>query len=136
MSKNKKEQGIDCIVYLSSVGDLNKVEIRENKQLNYIREYAKAHNIKITKIIRRNALGQSVVNSHWEKMISSIKHGSAKGIFLANMASVSKDIPDAFYKVGKVIEAGGMVITVDEGKLSMPIKKMKDGRMVLSNENS
>ena len=41
------------------------------------------------------------------------------GVVIANMKSVAKDIPDAFYKIGQIIDAGGITVTVDEGRLEM-----------------
>jgi hypothetical protein len=38
------------------------------------------------------------------------------------MAAVADDIPDAYRKVGEVVSAGGIIVTVDEGRLSMNIK--------------
>ena len=32
---------------------------------------------------------------------------------------ISSSVADAYFKVGLVIEAGGIVVTVDEGKLDM-----------------
>ena len=48
--KKKREKTINCFVYLSTEGDINGAEVREIKQLRYIREYAKAHNIIIKKV--------------------------------------------------------------------------------------
>ena len=48
--KKKREKTMNCFVYLSTEGDINGAESREIKQLRYIREYAKAHNIIITEI--------------------------------------------------------------------------------------
>ena len=49
--KKKREKTINCFVYLSTEGDINGAEVREIKQLRYIREYAKAHNIIIKKVL-------------------------------------------------------------------------------------
>jgi hypothetical protein len=79
-------------------------------------------------------MGQAVVNGHWKNMANMIEKGKADGILIVNMEAVSSSVPDAFHKIGQVHEAGGIVVTVDEGRLSMPIRKMRDGRMVLVNE--
>lgn len=39
------------------------------------------------------------------------------------MAAVSNSVPDAFYKVGQIIDAGGIIVTVDEGRLDMNIRR-------------
>ena len=123
MSKRKKniEPEIRCIVYLSTEGDMNFTEQRENKQLRYISEYAKAHNIKIVKKMHRDVLGQNDVNKHFNQMVEMIRKGNADGIIVANMMCISKDVPDAYFKVGMVHNAGGVMVTVDEGRLSMKI---------------
>ena len=46
------------------------------------------------------------------------------GVVVANMAAVSSSLADAYYKVGLIIEAGGVVATVDEGRLDMHIKEV------------
>lgn len=33
------------------------------------------------------------------------------------MAAISEDLPDAYKKVGQIVEAGGVIVTVDEGRL-------------------
>ena len=46
------------------------------------------------------------------------------GVVVANMAAVSSSLADAYYKVGLIIEAGGVVATVDEGRLDMHSKEV------------
>ncbi|MDD3417896.1 MAG: hypothetical protein PHY47_28555, partial [Lachnospiraceae bacterium] len=120
----------------STEGDLFGAEKREEKQLHYIRDYANSHNIIIRKKMHRDVMGQNIVNVHWDKMVDLIRRGVVDGIIVTNMEAVSSSIPDAFYKIGKVYEAGGVVVTVDEGRLSMPIRTLIDGRMVLVNAKS
>lgn len=130
------ERELNCVVYLSIEGDLFGADKREEKQLHYIRDYANSHNINIRKKMHRDVMGQKVVNEHWDKMVDLVRRGIVDGIIITNMEAVSSSIPDAFYKIGKVHEAGGVVVTVDEGRLSMPIRTLIDGRMVLVNAKS
>ena len=135
MSKKKKiHSKIKCIAYLSTHGDLHETERSENRQLRYLTDYAKAHGIDICKVVRRNGMGQGIVNKQWEVIVQSIKKGEANGVLIANTERVSSSIPDAFYKVGQIHEVGGVVVSVDEGRLGMPIRRMEDGKMVLVNE--
>lgn len=135
MSRKKKEQlEIKCIAYLSTEGDLYRTEKSENRQLRYLNDYAKAHGIDICRVVHRNGMGQVIVNKHWEYMAAMIKKGIVDGVLIVNTEAVSASVPDAFYKVGQIHEAGGIVVSVDEGRISMPIRKMIDGRMVLVNE--
>ena len=41
---------------------------------------------------------------------------------LANMGMISQSLPDAYGKVGQMLEAGGRVITVDEGELKLNLE--------------
>jgi hypothetical protein len=43
---------------------------------------------------------------------------------LANIGTISVSLADAYHKVGLIIAAGGQMITVDEGKLSLNIKAL------------
>ncbi len=126
MSKKKKviEDKITCVAYLSTTGDILSAEKREEKQLKYIMEYAKAHNIEIIRVMHRDVLGQAEMNKHFDLMVDMIKCGKVQGIILSNMMAVSTNIPDAYLKVGKVRDAGGCVVTVDEGNLLMRIKEI------------
>lgn len=123
MKQKAKEPQVNCVAYLSTVGDMFTVDLREKKQLRYISEYALAHNIIIKKVLHRDLLGQANVNQHFEKMIHMIRQGKVQGIIAANMLAISLDVADAYLKVGKVRTAGGMMITVDEGRLGMFIKE-------------
>lgn len=123
MKKSKKiEDRICCVVYLSTKGDMFSADKRELRQLSYIQEYAKAHNVKIVKKMRRDVLGQADVNRHYDLMVDMIRKGIVDGIILANMMSVSSSVADAYHKVGKVKAAGGHIVTVDEGRLEMNVK--------------
>ena len=132
--KKKEKPNLMCIAYLSTEGDLRGTEARENRQLRYLRDYAKANNVDICLVARRNGMGQATVNEHWKTMTKLISQRKADGILIANTEAVSSSVADSFLKVGQVHEAGGIVVTVDEGRLTMPIRRMIDGRMVLTNE--
>lgn len=132
--KAKKESKLMCMAYLSTDGNLYNTQEKEDKQLRYLREFAKANNIDICLVVRRKGMGQAIVNKQWETMANLIGKGKADGILIANTERISSSVKDAFYKIGQVYEMGGIVVSVDEGRLTMPIKKMIDGRMVLLNE--
>lgn len=135
LSRKKKEQlKIKCVAYLSTKGELYGMEKSENRQLRYLQDYAKAHGIDICRVIHRNGMGQVMVNEQWKYITELIEKGLVEGVLIVNTEAVSVSVPDAFYKVGQIYEAGGIVVTVDEGKLGMPVRRMTDGRMVLVNE--
>lgn len=119
--KNKKkkreaEKKINCVAYLSTDGDFDSIEYRERNQLRCIREYACAHNINITKVLHRDVLGQADINRHFKNMVSVIRAGKVEGIIVMSMMSISSSIPDAYYKIGEVIDANGVMVTVLEGR--------------------
>lgn len=114
----------DFLEYLSVDAPLEKVNILEDKQSRYIREYVKNKNYRIVGSMRRNGLSRSNVNRQWEKIVSMIYKKQVDGVVIANMAAVACDLPDAYRKVGQIIEAGGMIVTVDEGMLAMNIKEV------------
>ena len=117
--KRRAKKNIRCIVYLATVADEDTVDRKEQKQLRYIREYAKAHQLQIVKVFHRSVLGQMDTNRHYQNIISRIQSGEAEAILLANMGMISQSLPDAYGKVGQMLEAGGRVITVDEGELKL-----------------
>lgn len=124
MSKRKKkEPRIECVAYLSTTSNLWETEKRERKQERYIREYAKAHNIDIVGIYHRNGFGQNDVNRQFEEIVQIIRKKRVEGVIIANMMAISSDIPDAYYKVGKICAVGGVIVTVDEGRLALGIKE-------------
>lgn len=122
-NKKKRDKKITCVAYLSTKGDFSTVEFREQKQLNYILEYAKVHNVEIKKVMRRNVLGQADVERQFNQMLQMIRIGQVDGIILSHIFSIATNLPDAYYKVGRVLEAGGHIITVDEGRLGVYIKR-------------
>lgn len=127
MSKRKKKEPVvEAIAYLSTTGPLWETEKRERNQERYIREYAKAHNVEIVGVMRRNGLGQGDCNQQFEKIAQLIRQKRVEGVIIANMMAVSLDIPDAYYKVGKIKAAGGVIITVDEGSLGMNVKSREE----------
>lgn len=80
--KSKKiEKTISCYVCLSTNGDLRTAEYKEKKQLRYIMDYAKAHNIKISKIMHRGVLGVYPANKQFDMIVKSISEKEVDGVF-------------------------------------------------------
>jgi len=127
MSRRKKRKPlVEVVAYLSTSGPLWETEKREKKQERYIREYAAAHNLDIVGVIRRNGLGQGDANEQFEKITQLIRQKRVEGVIIVNMLAISTDIPDAYYKIGKVKAAGGVIVTVDEGNLGMNVKTWEE----------
>lgn len=121
MSRKKKRKIFDCIEYLSVEAPLEKVDFLEDKQSKYIREYVKNKEYSIVGTERRHGFSQGDVNRQWAAIVKLIRDKRVDGVVVANMAAVSNSVPDAFYKVGQIIDAGGIIVTVDEGRLDMNI---------------
>lgn len=123
MSRTKKRKIYDCIEYLSVEAPLEKVDYLEDKQSKYIREYVKNKEYSIVGTERRHGFSQGDVNRQWAAIVRLIKAKRVDGVVVANIAAVSDSVPDAFYKVGQIIDAGGIIVTVDEGRLDMNIRR-------------
>ena len=120
----RKIKKMDCIEYLSVQAPLEKVNMLEDKQSRYIHEFAKRSEFHIVGKIRRNGFSQRDVDRQWMQIVNMIRKKQISGVVVANMAAVSSSLADAYYKVGLIIEAGGVVATVDEGRLDMHIKEV------------
>ena len=120
----RKIKRIDCIEYLSVQAPLEKVNMLEDKQSRYIHDFAKRSEFHIVGKIRRNGFSQRDVDRQWMQIVNMIRKKQISGVVVANMAAVSSSLADAYYKVGLIIEAGGVVATVDEGRLDMHIKEV------------
>ena len=120
----KKIRKMDCIEYLSVQAPLEKVNMLEDKQSRYIHDFAKRSEFHIVGKIRRNGFSQRDVDRQWMQNVNMIRKKQISGVVVANMAAVSSSLADAYFKVGLIIEAGGVVATVDEGRLDMHIKEV------------
>ncbi|SFQ09969.1 hypothetical protein SAMN02910358_00752 [Lachnospiraceae bacterium XBB1006] len=126
MSKRRKEPRIECIAYLSATGSLDKILRLEDKQEQYIRTYANAHNIDIVGVVRRHGMGMQQVNNQLLQIRDLIRTERAEGIIVANMKVISSGVADAYYKVGLIRAAGGEFVTVDEGRLGMNLVEERE----------
>ncbi len=113
----RKKKIIECIEYLSVQAPLEKITMLENKQSKYIREYVANKEYRIVGTMRRNGFSQRDVNRQWEEIVTKIRKKQLHGVVVANMAAISEDLPNAYKKVGQIVEAGGVIVTVDEGRL-------------------
>ena len=120
----KKIRKMDCIEYLSVQAPLEKVNMLEDRQSRFIHDFVKRSEFHIVGKIRRNGFSQRDVDRQWMQIVNMIRKKQISGVVVANMAAVSSSLADAYYKVGLIIEAGGVVATVDEGRLDMHIKEV------------
>lgn len=128
MSRKRKRKIYECLEYLSVDAPLDKVDYLEDKQSKYIREYVRNKEYRIVGTERRHGFSQGDVNRQWNEIVNMIRKKQIDGVVIANMDSVSSDLPDAYKKVGQIVDAGGIIATVDEGRLAMSIRRMSDGK--------
>jgi len=123
-NKNKViRKTIECIEYLSVEAPLRKVDYLEDKQSKYIHEYVKNKEYCIVGTMRRYGFSQRDVDRQWSDIVDKIRRKKVDGVVIANMAAVSVNLLDAYVKVCEVVEAGGIIVTVDEGRLGLNIKE-------------
>lgn len=89
----------------------------KTSRARYIREYVANKEYRIVGTMRRHGFSQRDVNRQWEVIVTKIRKKQLHGVVVANMAAISEDLPDAYKKVGQIVEAGGVIVTVDEGRL-------------------
>ena len=75
MNKTDGKKKLSCIAYLSAKDQPAEwIEYVERKQLNYIKDYARAHNIEIKGIVHRGELGPYEANRQFELMVKRIEN--------------------------------------------------------------
>lgn len=117
--KNQNIRAKKCYVYLSTNGDEDTSYIKENKQLKVIAQYAKAHNLEISKIMRKGILGRFEMNKQFTKILSSIQKKEVEALLVAKPECISNYLPDIYKAVALVEAYGGEFITASKGRLSL-----------------
>ena len=92
----RKKKTIECIEYLSVSAPLDKVDRLEDKQSKYIHE--------------------------WHQIVDKIRKKQVDGVIVANMSVITDNLIDAFIKIAQVQDAGGIIVTVDDGRLAMQLR--------------
>lgn len=127
MSRKKKNNShpVECIAFLAVHCPLQQVEWREKKQEKVIREYAKAHNIKIVGIARTHGFGQRDVNATFERILSLLYKDKVQGVIVTGMDVLSDDLVYQYMCVGEVHKAGGLIYSVkDDSMLKLSIREV------------
>ena len=132
MMKNYYGEVYNISELLKKVTDSYRLLIAGAAELNnipeakssYVKDAVKRSEFHIVGKIRRNGFSQRDVDRQWMQIVNMIRKKQISGVVVANMAAVSSSLADAYYKVGLIIEAGGVVATVDEGRLDMHIKEV------------
>ena len=112
----RKKKTIECIEYLSVSAPLDKVDHLEDKQSKYIHEYVKNKEYMIVGTERRHGFSQ------WHQIVDKIRKKQVDGVIVANMSVITDNLIDAFIKVAQVQAAGGIIVTVDDGRLAMQLR--------------
>ena len=113
----RKKKTIECIEYLSVSAPLDKVDCLEDKQSKYIHEYVKNKEYMIVGTERRHGFSQNDVDRQWHQIVDKIRKKQVDGVIVANMSVITDNLIDAFIKVAQVQAAGGIIVTVDDGRL-------------------
>lgn len=118
----RKKKTIECIEYLSVKAPLDKVDYLENKQSKYIHEYVKNKEYMIVGTERRHGFSQNDVDRQWQQIVNKIRKKQVDGVIVTNMRAVTDTLVDAAIKIAQIQAAGGVVVTVDDGKLLLDIR--------------
>ena len=118
----RKKKTIECIEYLSVYAPLDKVDRLEDKQSKYIHEYVKNKEYMIVGTERRHGFSQNDIDRQWQQIVNKIRKKQVDGVIVANMRAVTDNFVDAAKKIAQVQSAGGIVITVDDGQLSLNLR--------------
>ena len=118
----RKKKTVECIEYLSVSAPLDKVARLEDKQSKYIHEYVKNKEYMIVGTERRHGFSKKDVDRQWQQIVNKIRKKQVDGVIVANMRAVTDNFVDAAKKIAQVQSAGGIVITVDDGQLSLNLR--------------
>ena len=113
-----------AIAYLAADAFSKRDEIKKAKQLKYIREYAKAHNLQIVKIVDISYLGKSMRREQIRKISNDIFLRKADAMIVTKVSVIADNIVEVYKIAGYLASVGGRLITVDEGELFLNIKMM------------
>ena len=114
----RKKKTIECIEYLSVSAPLDIVDRLEDKQ----NEYVKNKEYMIVGTERRHGFSQNDVDRQWHQIVDKIRKKQVDGVIVANMSVITDNLIDAFIKVAQVQAAGGIIVTVDDGRLAMQLR--------------
>lgn len=118
-----RKRKIDCIEYLSVDAPLEVVNKLEDKQSRYIREHIKNKEYVVVGTVRRNGMSQAEINRQWDMLAKKVRKKQIEGVVVVSMKNVSSGVADAYKKVGDIIEAGGVVVSVEDGNLFLNLKE-------------
>ncbi len=122
----RKRKTKDVVEYLSVDAPLPLVAELEDKQSRYIHEYARANCYRIVKTVRRHGFSESSMNRQWREFEELIRKRRVDGIILIRMNAVASNLSDAYSKIGRIVQAGGIVAAVDQGELNFKIGWISD----------
>ena len=118
----RKKKTVECIEYLSVSAPLDKVDRLEDKQSKYIHEYVKNKEYMIVGTERRHGFSQKDVDRQWQQIVNKIRKKQVDGVIVANMRVLADNLIDAFIKIAQIQSAGGIIVTVDDGQLSLNLR--------------
>lgn len=71
---------------------------------------------------RRHGFSQNDVDRQWQQIVNKVRKKQVDGVIVTNMRAVTDTLVDAAIKIAQIQAAGGVVVTVDDGKLLLDIR--------------
>lgn len=72
--------------------------------------------------VRAYLHGGEVIKRYIKVEEMAYEYGFSVGVIVANMSVITDNLIDAFIKVAQVQAAGGIIVTVDDGRLAMQLR--------------
>ena len=91
-------------------------------QFRHISHYLIFHCNTLVGTERRHGFSQNDVDRQWHQIVDKIRKKQVDGVIVANMSVITDNLIDAFIKVAQVQAAGGIIVTVDDGRLAMQLR--------------
>ena len=62
------------------------------------------------------------MDRQWHQIVDKIRKKQVDGVIVANMSVITDNLIDAFIKIAQVQDAGGIIVTVDDGRLAIQLR--------------
>ena len=118
-----KKNGNTKFVRYSEGAEMYHMSVSKFMQMaKYIHEYVKNKEYMIVGTERRHGFSQNDVDRQWHQIVDKIRKKQVDGVIVANMSVITDNLIDAFIKIAQVQDAGGIIVTVDDGRLAMQLR--------------
>ena len=126
--KRKSYDHMKCVVFLAPAKcDLyGNIEEKENRQLNYIYDYAMAHDLEPVKIVRIGEFLLVLRVRLLEKCVEAMQNEITTGILVSNMCNLTEKLSWIGRLIGLAQASGIRIVSVDNSELYIPIRDMEE----------